>query len=329
MKNTKTIALIAIVSLIFTACGGGSDDSQTVSDDSQTTSETTIAASTEESSLSGSTLIDGSSTVFPVTQAVAEEFTILNPNVDISVGVSGTGGGFKKFCPGETSISNASRPIKDKEKDLCAENGTEYLEIQVGLDALAVVVPKSNEWLTCLTFEELGLIWGADNAVSNWNQVRSDFPDEEINLFGPGTDSGTFDYFNEEITEELGGSRSDYTASEDDNVLVNGVSGSPGGLGYFGLAYFSENADTLNAVEVDGGDGCVSPLEALDGAEYGLARPLFIYVAKSAKDIPAVKEFVDFYFETMDILVQAVGYINMPADKKASSLTAWTAFSGS
>ena len=187
---------------------------------------------------------------------------------------------------------------------MCAENGTEYLEIQVGLDALAVVVPKSNEWLTCLTFEELGLIWGADNAVSNWNQVRSDFPDEEINLFGPGTDSGTFDYFNEEITEEIGGSRSDYTASEDDNVLVNGVSGSPGGLGYFGLAYFSENADTLNAVEVDGGDGCVSPLEALDGADYGLARPLFIYVAKSAKDIPAVKEFVDFYFETMDILVQ-------------------------
>ena len=165
MKNSKTLTLIVIASLIFVACSGGSDDARTVS-------ETTIAASTEESSLSGSILIDGSSTVFPVTQAVAEEFTILNPNVDISVGVSGTGGGFKKFCPGETSISNASRPIKDKEKDLCAENGTEYLEIQVGLDALAVVVPKSNEWLTCLTFEELGLIWGADNAVSNLSLIH-------------------------------------------------------------------------------------------------------------------------------------------------------------
>ncbi len=279
--------------------------------------------------LSGEILIDGSSTVFPITQAVAEEFTAVHPNVNISVGVSGTGGGFKKFCPGETMISDASRPIKDKEKALCEENGVNYLEVQVGIDALSVVVPTSNDWATCLTTAELTSIWGADSTITNWSQVRAGFPDVALDLYGPGTDSGTFDFFNEELTEDNGGSRSDYTASEDDNVLVNGVSGSAGGLGYFGLAYYEENKDKLAAVEVDAGDGCdgCQPPEAAFEGNYFLARPLFIYIAESAKGMSAVREFVDFYFVAMDAIVPAVGYVPMLAEQKMASLMSWSAFS--
>ena len=275
--------------------------------------------------LTGEILIDGSSTVFPITQAVAEEFTILNPNVKISVGVSGTGGGFKKFCPGETMISNASRAIKDKEVALCEENNTKYLEVQVGIDALSVVIPSSNDWATCLTVDELNSIWVADSSVSSWNEVRSTFPDVPIDLYGPGTDSGTFDFFNEEITGEAG-SRSDYTAAEDDNVLVNGVSGSEGGLGYFGLAYYEENKDKLNAVQVDAGNGCQPPEAAFEG-NYYLARPLYIYISESVKEDQVVKAFVDFYFEAMDIIVPAVGYVPMLEDQKANALSAWQNFS--
>ena len=270
-------------------------------------------------------MIDGSSTVFPITQAVAEEFTILNPDVKISVGVSGTGGGFKKFCPGETMISNASRAIKDKEVALCEENNTNYLEVQVGIDALSVVIPSSNDWATCLTVDELNSIWVADSSVSSWSEVRSAFPDVPIDLYGPGTDSGTFDFFNEEITGETG-SRSDYTASEDDNVLVNGVSGSQGGLGYFGLAYYEENKDKLNAVQVDAGNGCQPPEAAFEG-NYFLARPLYVYISESVKEDQVVKAFIDFYFEAMDIIVPAVGYVPMLEDQKANALSAWQNFS--
>ncbi len=241
-SKSKFWSLLLVMVLVLAACGGGSDDAAEEAEESggeESATQTTAASSSDGSSgLTGEILIDGSSTVFPITQAVAEEFTALNPDVQISVGVSGTGGGFKKFCPGETDISDASRPIKAKERNLCEENGTTYTELQVGVDALSVVVPTSNDWATCLTTEELGAIWGADSTVSSWNQVRSSFPDVAIDLYGPGTDYGTFDFFNEEITEDLGGSRSDYTASEDDNVLVNGVSGSAGGLGYFGLALY-------------------------------------------------------------------------------------------
>ena len=243
----------------------------------------------------------------------------------ISVGVSGTGGGFKKFCPGETMISNASRAIKDKEVALCAENNTNYLEVQVGIDALSVVIPSSNDWATCLTVDELNSIWVADSSVSSWSEVRNTFPDVPIDLYGPGTDSGTFDFFNEEITGEAG-SRSDYTASEDDNVLVNGVSGSEGGLGYFGLAYYEENKDKLNAVQVDAGNGCQPPEAAFEG-NYFLARPLYIYIAESVKEDEVVKAFVDFYFEAMDIIVPAVGYVPMLEDQKANALSAWQNFS--
>jgi len=326
MSKFKFISLMLILSLFAVACG----DSNETSSDEESVIQNTVESANEVSesvveTLTGEILIDGSSTVFPITQAVAEEFTILNPNVKISVGVSGTGGGFKKFCPGETMISNASRAIKDKEIALCEENNTKYLEVQVGIDALSVVIPSSNDWATCLTVEELNSIWVADSSVSNWNEVRSTFPDVQIDLYGPGTDSGTFDFFNEEITGEAG-SRSDYTASEDDNVLVNGVSGSEGGLGYFGLAYYEENKDKLNAVQVDAGNGCQSPEAAFEG-NYYLARPLYIYISESVKEDQVVKAFVDFYFEAMDIIVPAVGYVPMLEDQKVNALSAWQNFS--
>jgi len=326
MSKFKFISLMLILSLFAVACGGSNETSS----DEKSVTQTTVESANEVSepaveTLTGEILIDGSSTVFPITQAVAEEFTILNPNVKISVGVSGTGGGFKKFCPGETMISNASRAIKDKEIALCEENNTKYLEVQVGIDALSVVIPSSNDWATCLTVEELNSIWVADSSVSNWNEVRSTFPDVQIDLYGPGTDSGTFDFFNEEITGEAG-SRSDYTASEDDNVLVNGVSGSEGGLGYFGLAYYEENKDKLNAVQVDAGNGCQSPEAAFEG-NYYLARPLYIYISESVKEDQVVKAFVDFYFEAIDIIVPAVGYVPMLEDQKVNALSAWQNFS--
>jgi len=331
MTKLKFTSSILILSLLVVACGDSNEtSSDAVTVDEELVTQTTVESTNEVSepaaeTLTGEILIDGSSTVFPITQAVAEEFTILNPDVKISVGVSGTGGGFKKFCPGETMISNASRAIKDKEVALCEENNTKYLEVQVGIDALSVVIPSSNDWATCLTVDELNSIWLADSSVSSWNEVRSTFPDVPIDLYGPGTDSGTFDFFNEEITGEAG-SRSDYTASEDDNVLVNGVSGSEGGLGYFGLAYYEENKDKLNAVQVDAGNGCQQPEAAFEG-NYYLARPLYIYISESVKEDQVVKAFVDFYFEAMDIIVPAVGYVPMLEDQKANALSAWQNFS--
>lgn len=331
MTKLKFTSLLLILSLLVVACG---DSNETSSDDltdgEELVTQTTVESTNEVSepaveTLTGEILIDGSSTVFPITQAVAEEFTILNPDVKISVGVSGTGGGFKKFCPGETMISNASRAIKDKEVALCEENNTNYLEVQVGIDALSVVIPSSNDWATCLTVDELNSIWVADSSVSSWSEVRSAFPDVPIDLYGPGTDSGTFDFFNEEITGETG-SRSDYTASEDDNVLVNGVSGSQGGLGYFGLAYYEENKDKLNAVQVDAGNSCQPPEAAFEG-NYFLARPLYVYISESVKEDQVVKAFIDFYFEAMDIIVPAVGYVPMLEDQKANALSAWQNFS--
>ncbi len=307
MTKFKFTSLILILSLLVVACGDSNEASSDIAtDDEKSVTQTTVESTNEVSepaveTLTGEILIDGSSTVFPITQAVAE------------------------VCPGETMISNASRAIKDKEVALCEENNTKYLEVQVGIDALSVVIPSSNDWATCLTVDELNSIWVADSSVSSWNEVRSTFPDVAIDLYGPGTDSGTFDFFNEEITGEAG-SRSDYTASEDDNVLVNGVSGSEGGLGYFGLAYYEENKDKLNAVQVDAGNGCQPPEAAFEG-NYYLARPLYIYISESVKEDQVVKEFVDFYFEAMDIIVPAVGYVPMLEDQKANALSAWQNFS--
>jgi phosphate transport system substrate-binding protein len=217
----------------------------------------------------------------------------------VTVGVSGTGGGFERFCAGETDISDASRPIEDDEKQACESKGIEYVEFQVANDALSVVVNSANDWATCLTTAELKKIWEPSSKVDDWSGVKGDFPDEKLTLFGPGTDSGTFDYFTDVINGEEGASRSDYSATEDDNVIVNGVAGEKGGLGYLGFSYYEENKDKLKALEIDSGGGCVAPSveTAQDGTYKPLARPLFVYVKKESLAKPHVKAFVQYMLD--------------------------------
>ncbi|MDE2765451.1 MAG: PstS family phosphate ABC transporter substrate-binding protein [Chloroflexota bacterium] len=262
-------------------------------------------------SLSGTIEVDGSSTVFPITEAVAEEFRKVHPRVQVNVAVSGTGGGFKRFTVGETDVSNASRHIKPSEAEAAAENGVEYAELRVGTDGLSVMVNPQNDFVDCLTVEELRAIWEPGSTIDNWNEVRSSFPDARLRLYGPDSDSGTFDYFTEEINGEAQASRSDYTASADDNVLVQGISGDRNALGYFGYAYYQENADKLRAIAVDNGDGCVMPEPATieDGSYTPLSRPMFIYVNLASMERPEMQAFVDFYMQEGAALAAEVGYI--------------------
>jgi phosphate transport system substrate-binding protein len=255
--------------------------------------------------------MDGSSTVYPAAEAIAEEFQNANPGVQVTVAFSGTGGGFKKFCAGETDASNASRPIKAEEAELCAAAGIEYVELTMALDALAVVVSKENTFVDCLTTDELKSIWDLGSVVETWRDVRASWPDEKIDLYGPGADSGTFDYFTEEINGETKRSRSDFTQSEDDNVLVTGISGSQYAMGYFGLAYVAENADKVRAVEVDGGEGCAAPsAESVnDGTYTPLGRPLMTYASVTALARPEVAAFFRFLLENTSELSAEVGYI--------------------
>ena len=279
-------------------------------------------------SASGEVVADGSSTVEPLTAAAGELFQMDNPDVNVSVGTSGTGGGFEKFCAGDTDISNASRPIKtdeDAEGPACKKNGIDYTELQVANDALTVVVSAENDFITCLTTDELNKLWApeSEGKITTWDQVNPDFPSEEIELFGPGTDSGTFDYFTDEINGEEGASRSDYNASEDDNVLVQGVSGSPNALGYFGYTYYEENADALKAVEIDSGEGCVAPSaeSAQDGSYVPLSRPLFVYVSNQAyADKPQVQAFVDYYVENDTEIAEQAQFIPL-SDEQRTALT--------
>jgi phosphate transport system substrate-binding protein len=281
------------------------------------------AAPAAESKLSGTIKVDGSSTVFPITEAAAEEFQNANPGVQVTVGVSGTGGGFKKFVVGETDISDASRPIKDNEAAAAKEKGIDYVEIPVAYDGLSVVVNKDNTWVDKLTVAELKKIWEPNSKVKTWKDVRPEWPAEEIKLYGPGTDSGTFEYFTEAIVGEAKKSRPDYTASEDDNVLVQGIAGDKNALGYFGYAYFEENADKLKLVPVDNGDGkAVTPNADTikDGSYKPLSRPLFIYVNKASLQKPEVKEFVKFYIENAPELVKSVFYVPLTDDKYKEAL---------
>ena len=268
--------------------------------------------------LSGDISVDGSSTVFPITEAMAEEFgNTTGGNVRITVGVSGTGGGFKKFCAGETHISDASRPIKQSEADLCAEAGIEYIELPVAIDGLSVMVNPSNDFVECMTVDELHTVWApeAEDVVTKWSQVRAGWPDEDIRLYAPGVDSGTFDYFTETVNGESQASRGDFLPSEDDNVLVTGIAGDRGALGYFGYAYYAENADRLKLVAIDGGDGCITPTdETINNGTYSpLSRPLFIYVAKTALEEEHLRAFVEFYLDTANrVLISDTGYIPFP-----------------
>lgn len=270
----------------------------------------------ENAHLSGTIEGDGSSTVYPISEAMAEEFgRSTGGNVRVTVGMSGTGGGFKRFCAGETQFSNASRPIKDSEKELCAANGVEFIELPVAIDGLAVVVHPENAAVECLTTAELKKLWEPGSTVKRWSELRAGLPNDEIKLYGPGTNSGTFDYFTEVINGKEDESRGDYSASEDDNVLVQGVSGDRGALGYFGYAYYTENQSRVKAVAVDGGSGCVLPTpETVAGGQYApLSRPLFIYVNRAALARPEVAAFARFYVENAPELVPAVGYVARPA----------------
>ena len=271
-------------------------------------------APTDPNALSGTIQIDGSSTVFPVTQAVAEEFRKEQPGVQVNVGVSGTGGGFKRFTAGETDISNASRHIRDSEAEDAAGNGIEFIELRTGTDGLSVMINNANDFVDCLTVEELNAIWKPGSTINNWKDVRAGFPDQRLRLYGPDTDSGTFDYFTAEINGEEQVSRADYTASADDNVLVQGIAGDRGSLGYFGFAYYQENSASLKVIAVDGGDGCVTPEAATieDGTYKPLSRPIFIYVNKESLEKPEVKAFVAFYMDHGYQLTTEEGYV--PAD---------------
>jgi phosphate transport system substrate-binding protein len=261
--------------------------------------------------------IDGSSTVFPVTEAVAEEFQKAKKGkVKVTVGISGTGGGFKKFCRGETDISDASRPILKQEMEACKGAGIEYIELPVAFDALTVIINPKNDWSPSMTVAELKKIWepAAQAKITNWNQVRTNWPNAPLKLFGAGADSGTFDYFTEAITGKAKSSRGDFTASEDDNVLVQGVANDRNALGFFGFAYYAENTKRLKAVAVDNGKGPVVPSEktVLDGTYQPLSRPIYIYVSKKAAAKPEIAEFVEFYLKQAPSLVKQVKYVPLP-----------------
>lgn len=269
---------------------------------------------TDPGTLSGSITSDGSSTVFPITEALAEEFNAIAGDVEVTVDVSGTGGGFARFCAGETDISNASRAIKEEEVAACASGGIDYYQFEIAYDGLSVLVNPENDWVTCLTVEQLNQIWMVDSTVTQWSDVDASWPAEDIALYGPGTDSGTYDYFTAEINGEEGVSRDDYTPSEDDNVLVEGVAGDRNALGFFGFAYYEQNQDRLKLLEIDSGSGCIAPNPETiqDGSYAPLSRPLFLYVNVESLTRPEVQEFMRFSLAEVTTFVAEVGYVASP-----------------
>ena len=301
-----------VAALTAVACGS----------DSEAAAQPAAAVGGQGIALSGTIEIDGSSTVFPITEAVAEEFKKVAPEVRVNVGVSGSGGGFKRFTVGEIDISDASRQIKENEAAAAEENGIEYLEFLVGVDGLSVLVSPKNDFVECLTVDQLHEVWKPESAVQDWSDLDPGWPDRRVNLYGPGTDSGTFDYFTEEVNGEAGLSRADYTASEDDNVLVQGIRGDRNALGYFGFSYYAENKDKLKLVAVDSGGGCMVPsVETIaDGTYSPLSRPLFIYVSRTSLERPEVKAFVEFYMENGSELTAEVGYVPLSAQEYQDNL---------
>lgn len=301
-KGFITAGILSIA--LLTACGNNNSNSNSSNGDA--------------AKLSGQIAIDGSSTVFPIMEAVAEEYGKEQGDVKIAVGVSGTGGGFKMFCNGEIAISNASRPIKDEEKAACDAKSIAFTEYKIAFDGLSVVVSKENDFIDHLTVEELAKIFGTESTAKTWKDVRPEWPDEKIVIFSPGADSGTFDYFNEAILDKKGLRTDDaVTLSEDDNTLVQGVSGSKYGIGYFGFAYYEENADKLNLVPVDGGSGPITPsTETIkDGTYSPLSRPLYVYVNNEEYKREEVNDFVGFFMENVPALSAEVGYIALPDEQ--------------
>ena len=301
----RFVVVVAGLALLASACGGGTED--------------TSPEGQARANVSGSIRIDGSSTVAPLSEAAAELFQQQYRKVQVTVGTSGTGGGFEKFCRGEIDISDASRPIKTSEAELCKANGVVYDEFAVANDGLSVVVNNANDWAKCLTTAQLKRIWDQGSTVSNWKDVDPSFPDVKMDLYGAGTDSGTFDYFTEAINGKAGQSRTDYQATEDDNVTVRGVSGSRGGIGYFGLSYLEENKGKVKGVAINGGGGCVEPAVATvqNGTYKPLGRPLFIYPTKKLLERPEGLAFVEYYISnTAEITEQAL-FVDLTAPQKA------------
>jgi phosphate transport system substrate-binding protein len=305
----------------ITACGALALGAAACGDDDDSGS----ASANSGGDLSGTIKVDGSSTVAPFTQAAAEAFQGENPGVKVTVGTSGTGGGFEKFCAGETDISDASRPIKDDEEvPVCEKAGVTYKEVQVANDGIAVVTNPELK-ADCLTVDQLKKVWNQGSKVKSLSEVDPKLPDAELSLFGPGTDSGTFDFFTDVINGEEGVSREDYQPSEDDNILVQGVAGEPGGLGYFGHSYYEQNKSKLNLVKVDGGDGCIEPtIETIQSGEYKpLSRPLFMYPSAKALKRPEVKAFMDYIVENQQDIADASQIVAMnqeQADKAKAAL---------
>ncbi|MDQ0058811.1 PstS family phosphate ABC transporter substrate-binding protein [Paenibacillus harenae] len=323
-KKGKVVLMLMMSMLVVfaAACGNNANSGNTENNGGAATNNVATNAPTEEAAkLSGEIKIDGSSTVFPLTEAAAEEFNKEHADVRVPVGVSGTGGGFKQFCAAEIAIADASRPIKDEEATACKDAGIEYTELSVAFDGLSVVVSKDNDFIDHLTVEELNKIFMTGSTVKTWKDVRDTFPAEPIVMFSPGADSGTYDYFNEAILDKAG-IRNDeaISFSEDDNALVQGVSGSKYGIGYFGFAYFEENADKLKVVPIDGGSGPIEPTydTIKDGSYAPLSRPLFIYVNNKELERPEVKEFAKFYIDNIGALAGEVGYVALPDEQYAT-----------
>lgn len=319
-RCARLAAGLTLVTLLGVACGEANGRGADV------------GASGDET-LSGEIAIDGSSTVFPIAQAAAEDFQIENPDVEISVGFAGTGGGFEAFCAGETDISNASRAIEDEEARCLEDAGIEFTEFQVAVDGLAIVTNPNTDWVDCMTIEELAAIYAPNSKVKAWNEINPEWPDSEIQIYGPDPDSGTYDYFAEEVADpdaDEPATRDDMTQSADDNVLVQGVAGDEGSIGYFGFAYFEENSDKLKAVEVDNGEsGCVAPSsETVKANDYPLSRPLFFYVANDAMSSPELAAFVEYWVSNAADYATAVGYIEAPEEAASAAEEALTDLSG-
>ncbi len=300
LPSTILLALVVALASLTSACGGG-------------------GAEATGGEAAGAVRIDGSSTVFPITEAVAEEFMRENSNIRVSVGTSGTGGGFAKFLRGETDITDASRPIKQVELEQAQSAGISFIELPIAYDGIALVTNPENTWAECLTVAELKAIWEPNSQINNWNQVRPSFPDETLHLYGAGTDSGTYDDFTSAIIGQSGASRTDFTASEDDNVLVQGIQGDRASLGFFGMAYYESNKERLKLIGVDDGNpnngaGCIKPTtEEITNATYQpLTRPLFIYVSRKSADNPAVQDFVTYYLDHAATLIREIGYVPLP-----------------
>jgi phosphate transport system substrate-binding protein len=313
----RVFALACVLLLLLAGCGRERPSDEPAAGDTTAEGDDPLGEF-EEDALSGRLRADGSSTVAPLMSLAAERFRREEPKVRVTVGTSGTGGGFERFCRGETDLANASRPIKDEEAATCKKNKIEFLELQVANDGISVVVNEQNTWAKCLTVDQLKAVWEPKSKVDEWRDVDPSFPDEELTLFGAGTDSGTFDYFTDAVVGEEGASRSDYTPSEDDNVTVQGVSGENGALGYFGLSYFLENTGRVRALEIDGGDGCVAPsVETVqDGSYKPLSRPLFTYANEeslAAKD--ALEPFLTFLFDNQARLAEDAKFVPMTEEQ--------------